>query len=73
MNAQSIVLNEWISVEDQLPGKDVHMVLVIDNNSIHKPTALAKHVNDGWWIESQIDDIREMTPTHWILLPSPPE
>lgn len=64
---------EWISVKDMLPGENSHMVLVVDMKDSYKWMALAHLKAPGdWWIESQMEDVRAMVPTHWQRLPSPP-
>ena len=63
----------WISVKKKLPSEKNHMVLCINMNDKHTPMFLGKFLGDFWWIESQIEDIKEMVPTHWMELPNPPE
>lgn len=65
--------DEWIDVNDHLPNDKDHMVLAADCNDKYSVMALVKYVEGFWWIESQIEDVRDLKPTHWMRLPKPPE
>ena len=64
---------KWISVKDRLPTNKHHMVLCCDIKSKYKLVCLGKWLGDFWWIESQINDMKEMIPTHWREIPALPD
>jgi len=63
---------QWIKCEDEKPNPNDHMVLVCEIGN-HNSMCLGKWIDHFWWIESQLEDLQKMTPTHWARLPKPPE
>ena len=62
---------QWKSVEDEMPKESGKMILVCQVDP-EKFVALAKWEGDGFWIESQIEDVRNIKVQYWTDAPEPP-
>jgi len=78
-------MNNWISVDDDLPKNPENIVLVIcldDISSFGHPytykeaMSIAFYSSGKWWNESWAETVREDNiihdVTHWMVLPKPP-
>ena len=75
---------EWISVEDRLPDKELNEFRNGNENLLYPCLVFIKHsflskgyINKAWYmgskfVEQNTDDITEVV-THWMPLPEPPE
>jgi hypothetical protein len=61
---------QWISVEDELPGGDVN-VLVSYKNGINVMSLDEYH--NRWWYVGDENYINFNDVTHWMELPNPPK
>ena len=67
-------MSNWIKCSDQLPEKDV-MVLLYYGDLDMFPMVIGKYFEEGGWeIETPEGDIyMDEAPTHWMPLPEKPE
>jgi len=64
-------MNEWISVEDELPGLEVDVLLLWDD--FHIENGKFYDDGDGPYYVLFDGDTLISEPTHWMPLPSPPK
>ena len=74
-------MSEWISVKERLPDdkKDGETVLAIVSGKPHKNITLchalmtAGYFPGEGWVVNEYPEWENLTVTHWMPLPEPPE
>ena len=61
-----VTVQEWISVEDELPEDDEVVIICTDKNFVYA----GELIGDTWFLDN---DSWTATVTHWMPLPQPPK
>ena len=61
-----VTVQEWISVEDELPEDDEVVIICTDKNFVYA----GELIGDTWFLDN---DSWTATVTHWMPLPNPPK
>ena len=63
---QGVTVQEWISVDDRLPGDEEAVIICTNKNFVYA----SELIGDTWFLDN---DSWTATVTHWMPLPKPPK
>ena len=64
------MINEWISVDDDLPQEDFE-VIVCSDDDVYMSVFRAGYVQGDYYFDVEIE--KNIVVTHWMPLPEPPK